>query len=310
MFLLTSLIVISSFTQPATTEIPKTIIGKDGAEMVLIPAGDFQMGIDAKEIPELFQWLKKLYPDSDINDSWFLYEAPRHTVYLDAFYMDKYAVTNEQYRKFVQATGHREPQGVALLSVDGDDYKLRPDFKPWSDNKYNGDKQPVVCVSYEDAKAYAEWAGKRLPTEAEWEKAARGGLVEKRYPWGNDWSPPAKTGNFADKAFKKIFPKAFSITGYDDGYVYPAPVGSFKPNGYGLYDMTGNVWEWCADWFGRGYYRRSSKENPKGPDFGNLRVLRGGSWYYGDAFKLRVSYRYRNLPMRSNDSIGFRCVQD
>ncbi len=301
------LVVISSFTQPATTEMPKTKIGKDGAEMVLIPAGEFQMGTDPAKIPGLVQWLKGLYPYLDIKDSQFMNETPRHTVYLDAFYMDKYEVTNEQYRKFVQATGRDEPKGVGLESASGNMYILRSGFRPWVDKNYNGDKQPVVCVTYEDAKAYAEWAGKRLPTEAEWEKAARGGLVGKRFPWGDDWPPPAKSGNFADKSFKKAYPKALFIKGYDDVYAYIAPVGRFSPNGYGLYDMAGNVQEWCADWYHDGYYEKSPKINPKGPDSGESRVLRGGPWNTYDADVLRAAFRVRG-PSNGCDDVGFRCV--
>jgi len=298
---------------PQTKELPKSIIGKDGAEMVLIPAGEFQMGTDPAEIPGLVQWIKELYPDSDVEASWFEDETPRHTVYLDAFYIDKHEVTNAQYRKFVQATGRSEPEGFGLVSVKGIEYRWESGFKPWSDENYNGDDQPVVCVSWEDAKAYAEWAGKRLPTEAEWEKAARGGLVGKRFPWGGpreggDWPPPPKAGNFADEAFNKTFPDAtFFIPGYDDGYAYTAPVGSFSPNGYGLYDMAGNVWEWCADWYDEGYYAKSPRENPKGPDSGQYRVLRGGSWDHLDSTR-RVANRFLNGPTFTDYDHGFRCV--
>jgi len=144
-------------------ELPKEIIGSDGAPMVLIPAGEFQMG-------------------SDENES----EKPVHIVYLDSFYMDKYEVTNAQYRKFVQATGYKEPG-------------------EWWDEDVNGDSQPVGSVSWEDANAYAKWAGKRLPTKAEWEKAARGGLVGKKYVWGDNWPPPEGSGNFVDETLKGSF---------------------------------------------------------------------------------------------------------
>jgi len=306
--LLFSLLVMSAYTQPATTEMPKTRIGKDGAEMVLIPAGEFQMGTDSSEIPGLVQWLKGLYPDLNVKAEWFEDETPRHTVYVDAFYMDKYEVTNAQYRKFVQATGRKEPEGFGLKIVEGGKYTITSGFKPWSDKNYNGDQQPVVCVSYEDAKAYAEWAGKRLPTEAEWEKAVRGGLVGKRYPWGDDWPPPAKAGNFADETFKKAFPGALFIPGYDDGYAYPSPVGSYNPNGYGLYDMAGNVWEWCGDFYDKGYYKKSPKMNPKGPDSGVFRVLRGGSCFVSSAYALRVADRLNHKPINCYYYGGFRCA--
>jgi len=252
-----------------------TIIGKDGAPMVLIPAGEFQMG------------------DSLDGMSWAL---PVHTVYLDAFYMDVYEVTNAQYKKFVQATGHREPEGIIFVN------------DPWQDKNYNGDNQPVVCVSWEDAKAYAEWAGKRLPTEAEWEKVARGGLAGKRFVWGDEVPPPKNAGNFADETTKKTFPGWLIINGYDDGYAYTAPVGKFTPNGYGLYDMAGNVWEWCADWYDSNYYAISPKSNPTGPNSGSYRVLRGGSWYsFGS--DLRVANRLNFYPDGYGYYVGFRCVQ-
>jgi sulfatase modifying factor 1 len=282
----------------AQAELPKEIVGKDGAPMVLIPAGEFEMGTDPAEIPGLMQWLEKEYLSLNLEAkaSWFEDEPPRHTVYVDAFYMDKYEVTNAQYRKFVQATGHSEPEGSEQ-------------FKPWSDENYNGDDQPVVYVTWEDAKAYAEWAGKRLPTEAEWEKAARGGLVGKRFPWGDEWPPPPKAGNFADEALKKVFPEALAfIAGYDDGYAYTAPVGKYAPNGYGLYDMAGNVWEWCADWYDKDYYASSPGENPSGPSSGQDRVIRSGGWSPNCVRTLRAADRSGITPVSSGSSYGFRCA--
>jgi sulfatase modifying factor 1 len=210
--------------------------------------------------------------------------TPVHTVYIDAFYMDIYEVTNAQYKKFMNATG----------------YKSSSFWNPkdWDDPNFNAPNNPVVCVRWNDAKAYADWAGKRLPTEAEWEKAARGGLVGKRYPWGDDI-----THNNAN--YSKFDGK--------DVWEFTSPVGSFAPNDYGLYDMAGNVWEWCADWYIDDYYANSPKQNPKGPDSGRERVLRGGSWYsaYDDFVDyLRVDYRlYFSPPLVFYSAIGFRCVQ-
>jgi formylglycine-generating enzyme required for sulfatase activity len=251
----------SEETRPTVT--PPTVagrtkIGKDGAEMVLIPAGEFQMG------------------SNDYDN-----EKPVHTVYLDAFYMDKHEVTNAQYRRFVQATGREEPVGYGYVNGE-----WKGGFKPWSDENFNADDQPVVCVSWEDARAYAEWAGKRLPTEAEWEKAARGGLVGKKYPWGDNITHD--DANYAG-------------TGGKDRWEYTAPVGSFAPNGYGLYDMAGNVWEWCADWYDSGYYT--------GPSSGTSRVLRGGSWYSYIDFNLRVASRLNLEPSFTRNYVGFRCVE-
>lgn len=290
----------------AQAELPKEIVGKDGAPMVLIPAGEFEMGTDPAEIPGLMQWLEKLYLSLNLEAkaSWFEDESPRHTVYVDAFYMDKYEVTNAQYRKFVQATGHSEPE--VIFPAGG---TLTLEFKPWSDKNFNGDNQPVVCVTWEDAKAYAEWAGKRLPTEAEWEKAARGGLVRKRFPWGDEWLPLTKAGNFADEALKKVFPEALAfVAGYDDGYAYTAPVGKYAPNGYGLYDMAGNVWEWCMDWYNEGYYASSPRQNPSGPSSGQDRVIRGGGWNPHCARFFRPAARTGHTPVSSSRSFGFRCV--
>jgi formylglycine-generating enzyme required for sulfatase activity len=226
-------------------------IGKDGAEMVLIPAGEFQMG------------------SNDYDD-----EKPVHTVYLDAFYMDKYEVTNALYKKFMDATGHKAPVY-------------------WNNSKYNAPDQPVVGVSWHDAKAYADWAGKRLPTEAEWEKAARGGLVGKKYPWGDEL-----TRDYAN----------YYGNGGKDQWSGTAPVGSFDPNGYDLYDMAGNVWEWCADRYDSDYYVESPKDNPQGPSSGTYRVLRGGAWNGDDPDDLRAATRYFNEPTLTGSNVGFRCV--
>ena len=229
---------------------------KDGAVMMLIPAGEFQMGS----------------PEGGGNDN----ERPQHIVFLDAFYIDKYEVTNAQYKMFMDATGHKAPYY-------------------WDDPKYNAPNQPVVGVTWDDANAYAEWVGARLPTEAEWEKSARGGLVGKKYPWGDDI-----THNDAN----------YSGTGGKDQWEQTSPVGSFAPNGYGLYDMAGNVLEWCADWYDQNYYATSPKSNPTGPSSGSSRVVRGGSWYlYADVYFLRVASRSFHGPALIIYSVGFRCVQ-
>ena len=200
-------------------------------------------------------------------------EHPQHKVWVDAFLIDRYEVTNAQYEKFMKATGHEAPEY-------------------WDDEKYNKFNHPVVGVSWFDAVAYAKWAGKRLPTEAEWEKAARGGLVDKHYPWGDSISHD--NANYG--------------TGGRDRWEHTSPVGSFPPNEYGLYDMAGNVEEWCADWYDKDYYRSSPERNPKGPNTGSWRVLRGGSWG-GNTSLSRCAYRFY-APSISNYFIGFRCAQD
>ncbi len=257
-------------------------IGKDGAPMVLIPAGEFQMGTDPSEIPALVQ----KYKQYGAKASWFEDETSRHTVYVDAFYMDIYEVTNAQYKKFTDVTGHG--------------YRAPP-F--WSDSNFNAPNQPVVGVGWDDASAYAGWTGKRLPTEAEWEKAARGGMVGKKHPWG-DGELDGTQCNFADKNTNF----RWSDNSVNDGYEYPAPVGSYRANGYGLYDMAGNVSEWCADWYDKEYYVNSPRRNPKGADSGKLRVLRGGSWLAYGAYFLRVASRSFNYPAYTGHNHGFRCV--
>lgn len=200
----------------------------------------------------------------------------RHTVYLDDFYIDTYEVTNKLYERFMDATDHKSP-----------------DF--WSDPGFDAPDQPVVGVSWDDAQAYCLWAGKRLPTEAEWEKAARGGLVGKKYPWGDGLSH--------DNA-------NYEGTGGKDEWDGTSPVHSFAPNGYGLYNMSGNVFEWCSDCYDEGYYERSPRENPTGPNFGTTRVIRGGSWNSTDVDDLSVSTRNYCDVSETHNYVGFRCVKD
>jgi len=231
-------------------------------EIVLIPAGSFQMG-DSKNEPE----------------SWMKPSRPVHGVELDGFYMDKYEVTVGQFKQFVEQSGY---------SYEGD----------WNDvAKYSpSDQHPMIYVTWNDATAYAKWAGKRLPTEAEWEYAARGGLKGKRYPWGDS------IGNVAIDGHKANYD-------YDENVGRTTVVGIYGANGYGLYDMAGNVWEWCADWYGSDYYSKSPGKNPLGPDTGKYRVFRGGSWN-GLANTMRVDFRGLNAPVPRTFDGGFRCVSD
>ncbi|MBM3242463.1 PEGA domain-containing protein [Candidatus Poribacteria bacterium] len=268
--------------------LPQTKIGEDGAEMVLIPAGEFLMGTPESAIEQLVAEFAQYNTRPKIQRDWFVDEAPQHRVYLDAYYIDKYEVTNTQYKKFIAATGHREPS-------------------EWNNAQFNQPNQPVVGVSWDDALEYAKWAGKTLPTEAQWEKAARGQLVGKLYPWGDTWPPPVDggeqrgVGNFFDA----------HIEGYSDGYAYTASVGSFSPNGYGLYDMAGNVLEWCLDAYETDYYRKSPNRNPvKNIDMEVrvFRVVRGGGWSSLSA-ELRCAYRGRDIPSAKYNLLGFRCAQ-
>ena len=241
--------------------------------MVSIPAGEFQMGSN----------------DPEAADD----ENPVHTVLIDAFYMDRYEVTNAQYRKFVLANPRWGKDRVDARFHDGN-Y-----LKDWTGNDYPSGKanHPVVSVSWYAAMAYAQWAGKRLPTEAEWEKAARSGWEGQKYLWydGIDSSKANYNKNVGDTT----------------------PVGKYPPNSYGLYDMTGNVWEWCLDEYNADFYSSSLRENPlSGPnwiisDFMSVqtdRVLRGGSWGVDSEF-LRIAYRFSLNPASTYFDCGFRCVK-
>ncbi|MCY4568825.1 MAG: formylglycine-generating enzyme family protein, partial [Candidatus Poribacteria bacterium] len=246
-------------------------------DMMFIPAGNFDMGIRTN--------------DNDGEDD----EKPRHTVYLDAFHIDRYEVTNAQYKKFVNANPEWQKDRIPEKYHDGD-Y-----LKHWNGNSYPLGKgsHPVVYVSWYAAMAYAEWEGKRLPTEAEWEKAARGDRYGRDYAWGNSLDT--------------------SKANYGENIGDTTPVGSYDMNGYGLYDMTGNVWEWCLDEYNADLYSMSPRRNPVAggtvndilSNFTNIRsarVLRGGSWV-SDAKFVRVSDRTRFTPRITNNARGFRCVK-
>jgi len=206
-------------------------------------------------------------------------------VYLDTFYIDKTEVTNTQYRACVEAGVCDAPSDTAYY--DDADYA----------------QHPVVYVSWNDADAYCRWVGKRLPTAAEWEKAARGtdGWI---YPWGN--ALDGSKLNFCDANC----PYDWKDVSVDDGYTDTAPVGSYPAGAspYGVLDMAGNVWEWVTDWYGRNYYSRSPGRNPPGPDSGEERVVRGGSWSR-DPASVRGTVRYRYLPDDTYNNVGFRCVR-
>lgn len=259
-------------------------------DMMFIPGGALLMGAE-DEMP---------------------FEGPVHEVRLDSFWIDRYEVTVAEFDRFIAATGYRTEaekfgwSGVFDMKtgqwtkVDGADWR-RPD----GPKSKAAPDEPVTQVSWNDAAAYAKWAGKRLPTEAEWEYAARGGLIGKRYSWGDD---PRPGGQTVANWWQGRFPA--HNTG-EDGFPGRAPVGKFPPNAYGLYDMTGNVWEWCADWFDPDYYGRSPRENPPGPDEGEERAMRGGSWLCSENYctNFRPAARSHATPDSGLNNLGFRCVR-
>ena len=229
--------------------------------MVFIPAGEFLRGRSHPLPDDPLKWFPTLLKD----------DRPARRVWVDAFYLDQHEVTNEEYARFVQATKHRAP------------YNWPQGRIPEGQQKF-----PVVDVSWEDAAAYARWAGKRLPTEAEWERACRGLAEGSIYPWGD--RAPTKE----DARYSRV-----------DG---PGDVCRFPPSYFGLCDMAGNVWEWCADWYDREYYQRAPDRNPRGPEKGMYRVLRGGSW--ADVPKyLTCAYRSWARPAERSPNIGFRCAK-
>ncbi len=307
--------------------------------MVWIPGGEFSMG--AIEPPVSDEVGMQAAADA----------RPVHRVYVDGFWMDATDVTNEEFGRFVKATGYvtiaeRTPTakefpgaspenlvaGGAVFSPPAHAVPLNDPYEWWTyvkganwrhpegpkSNLKGREKYPVVQVAYPDAQAYAKWVSKRLPTEAEWEFAARGGLAGKRYPWGDAFRP---SGKWMDNTHQGHFPD--TDTG-DDGYMGIAPVAQFPPNGYGLYDMAGNVWQWTSDWYRPDYYQQLAAtggvaRNPKGPDApydpaepnDKKKVHRGGSFLCTDQYCSRyvVGTRGKGEVSTGTDHLGFRCVK-
>jgi formylglycine-generating enzyme required for sulfatase activity len=281
----------STPTQAPALEIGSTLVNPvDGAVMVFVPEGEFLMGSE-----------EGLAQDN---------EKPEHLVYLDAFWIYQHEVTNAQFALFIEATGHQttvEERGWSFV-FDGN-ASVREDGAYWGAPEGPGssiagrEDHPVVHMSWSDAQAYCEWAGGQLPTEAEWEKAARS-IDGRLYPWGNTQITGDKA-NFCDVNCRYDWAESLQ----DDGYEGTAPVGSF-PAGvspYGALDMLGNVWEWVADWYDADYYSHSPYENPTGPASGEFRVKRGGS--EGSViWSLRVSSRFGLNPGAAGEDYGFRCA--
>ncbi len=268
-------------------------------EMVFVNGGAFRMGSD------------------DGQDD----EKPIHTVTVSDFWMGKYEVTIAEFEQFVLETGYQTDadKGGGSYLWTGNKWKLTAEINWRCDTQGNPRKvselnQPVIHVSWNDAVAYCGWLSRetgqtyRLPTEAEWEYAARSGGKNYTYSWGNFRPEGKRGGNIADESVKKALGWSGTWKGYDDGFAYIAPVGSYEPNDLGLYDMIGNVWEWCEDWYDAKYYKKSPQSDPHGPLSGSSRVLRGGSW--GNLpVVVRCADRYNDEPGSRYDDSGFRFVR-
>jgi serine/threonine-protein kinase len=239
-------------------------------------------------------------------------EKPQHRVRLSAFYIDRFEVTNAQYHKFLVDLADRKDDVHRDCDPSEPANKSHtPGLLSMWGREWNGSRQPVVEVDWWDAAAYCYWAGRRLPTEAEWEKAARG-TDARPYPWGDDPPGAFAQGNFADLTFVERNPDwTWIVPRYDDGHAWTSPIGSY-PRGaspYGAEDMAGNVWEWVRDWFAGGYYKDSPAENPQGPPMGTYRAVRGGSWN-DIAWDLRSASRLKLKPGFRVRTVGFRCARD
>jgi formylglycine-generating enzyme required for sulfatase activity len=262
--------------------------GKDN--VVYIKGGCFQMGDIFRDVPSS--------------------EKPVHEVCVDDFYMAKYEVTVGEFRQFVNETGYRteaeQQDGCHSWVGDGTEEKIKD--HNWSKTGFSQtEKDPVVCVSWNDTYNYIQWFNEkegrnyRLPTEAEWEYAARSGGKEYQYSWGR--GEPA--GNVADESARKELAALKIWEGYHDGFSYTAPVGSFRPNELGIHDMSGNVYEWNNDWQEDNYYDHSPKYNPRGPDKGKYKLLRGGAWDL-QPDTARTTSRYWNMASARAVCMGFR----
>jgi sulfatase modifying factor 1 len=248
-----------------------------------IPSGDFLMGA------------------ADAEDD----ERPVHRVFVNEFLIGRFPVTDDEYARFVRATGYPAPaiRGLPLIAGGGRDSGFREQAAPyvWENDQppAGHGSHPVVLVLYDDALAYCKWLSEeinrvfRLPTEAEWEKAARAGIDGQRYPWGNDIDA-SRCNYLTDPAVKN-----------QRG---TRPTGTYPPNAYGLYDMCGNIWEWVSDWYSAEYYGSGDMQDPRGPDNGNMRIVRGGSWVNDDVTMLRTAYRHKVPPDTYAYSVGFRIV--
>ena len=280
--------------------------------MILIPEGNFLMGNESD----------LGFPQDG--------EGPVRKVELDPFYIDESAVTNAEFFHFVNTTGYRteaETYGwsfvfhslvpdhlidLSLQSPVGTPWWKKVDGAYWQNPQGPGTDiknimdHPVVHISWNDASEYCSWTGKRLPTEAEWEYAARGKLTQNTYPWGNELTP---NNVHMCNIWQGEFP---SKNSQEDGYTGTAPAKAFYPNAYGIYNMVGNVWEWQSDWFDTTFPTEPILVNPIGPTEGNLKTIKGGSYLCHESYcnRYRVAARSSNTPDSSTGNLGFRCVKD
>ncbi len=284
-------------------------------KMVLIPPGEFLMG--SSESEEIAGFFTKNFGQGVV--VWYNGERPQHRVQITKpFYLGTYHITRGQFRQFVKDSAYEtDAEKAAKVGAFGDS----PDRRQLDMNeKYTWrsagfeqtDDHPVVSVSWNDATAFCQWLSKkesktyRLPSEAEWEYACHAGTTTRYYS-GDDPETLAKVGNVADGTFNSKFPREYTIKA-KDGYVFTAPVGKFKPNAFGLYDMHGNAWQWCADWYRDDYYGKSPADDPTGPDSGCARILRGGSCASRPS-ECRSANRFMFLPDWRTNDIGFRVAR-
>lgn len=301
-----------SGVQPREPQVEEGAQGSSTEGMIKLPSGTFMMGTDTNEG----------FPEDG--------EGPVRETKVNSFWIDETAVTNAEFAEFIRATGYK---------TDAERYNWSFVFKNFLPEKwlkkdlpYSSDTpwwkgiegaywkrpegpgsgisdrmdHPVVHVSWNDAAAYCKWAGKRLPTEAEWEYAARGGLEQKMFPWGDELTPD---GEHLCNIWQGDFPETNTE---EDGFAGTAPVKSFPPNGFGLYEVSGNIWEWTQDWFSASYPLLRMSDNPQGPGSGQAKVIRGGSYLCHKSYcnRYRVAARSGNTPDSSTGNMGFRCVKD
>ncbi|MFF6883514.1 formylglycine-generating enzyme family protein [Streptomyces sp. NPDC012421] len=295
-------------TEAASSHPRDTTVDHDRPGMVRLDGGSFLMGTDAGDG----------YPADG--------EGPVREVRLGPFLIDTTTVTNAAFAEFTEATGWitlAERFGSSFVfegllpaplrtarPVAGTPWWHEVPGADWRHPEGPGSNldarmdHPVVHVSWRDARAFAKWAGKRLPTEAEWEYAARGGLSRRRYPWGDEREPG---GVHRMNVWQGTFPTHNTTA---DGHLGTAPADAYEPNGYGLYNTCGNVWEWCADWFHPTFHATGPRTDPTGPPTGDRKVMRGGSYLCHDSycFRYRVDARSSNTPESSSGNIGFRCA--